>query len=332
MAESIGSIYDTKIPSLGDPADIQAAFKLYHYGSTTVPANPSALETTSIAYYLNNLQSQINGFQSGILPSIWTAKGDLISASSSGNPEKISVGSNNFVLTADSGTSTGLVWRAPEVTGTSTVTLTNKTLISPLIQTNLRLQTSSGTGIATMVFAATNTNRTITFPDAAFTVVGVDTTQTLTNKTLTSPILNTATINNSTLVSSVVSVGLSIPSAGIQFFPGTSISGNNITLKSTNSLSAGRTIVLPDADTTLVGIDNTQTLTNKIIGVSQLSGAVAIANGGTNATTAANARTNLEIFINSSNAGFSGKVYVADPTIVGVNGPTGASTGDLWFW
>ena len=32
-AESIGAIYSTKIPGYSDNADIQAAFKLYHYGS-----------------------------------------------------------------------------------------------------------------------------------------------------------------------------------------------------------------------------------------------------------------------------------------------------------
>lgn len=46
-----------------------------------------------------------------------------------------------------------------------------------------------------------------------------------------------------------------------------------------------RTITIPNASTTMVGTDTVQTLTNKTIGVSQLSGQVAVANGGTGVAT-----------------------------------------------
>lgn len=36
-AEDIGNVYKTKIPGYDDTADIQAALKLFHYGSETVP-------------------------------------------------------------------------------------------------------------------------------------------------------------------------------------------------------------------------------------------------------------------------------------------------------
>ena len=61
-SESIGSIYPTQIPGYADNADIQAAFRLYHYGSTTyntANTNVADLEENSIAYTLNNLQTQI---------------------------------------------------------------------------------------------------------------------------------------------------------------------------------------------------------------------------------------------------------------------------------
>ena len=61
-SESIGSIYPTQIPGYADNADIQAAFRLYHYGSTaysTANSNTAELVNPSIAYTLNNLQTQI---------------------------------------------------------------------------------------------------------------------------------------------------------------------------------------------------------------------------------------------------------------------------------
>jgi len=61
-SEDIGSIYPTKIPGYDDTADIQAALRLYHYGSTTYDIaneNVASLINPSIAYSLNDLQTQI---------------------------------------------------------------------------------------------------------------------------------------------------------------------------------------------------------------------------------------------------------------------------------
>ena len=61
--ESIGSLVPTKVPGLADPADIQAAFKAYHYGSytfNTAETNPANLINPSIAYTINDLQDQID--------------------------------------------------------------------------------------------------------------------------------------------------------------------------------------------------------------------------------------------------------------------------------
>lgn len=62
MSESIGSLYPTQIPGYADNADVQAAFRLYHYGSTaynTANTNTASLVNPSVAYTLNNLQTQI---------------------------------------------------------------------------------------------------------------------------------------------------------------------------------------------------------------------------------------------------------------------------------
>jgi hypothetical protein len=135
-AESIGTLVPTKIPSLSDQADIQAALRVYHYGSytfDTAETSAANLINPSIAYTINNLQTQITNL-SGATPlqvTSFNAKGDLLSASANDTLAVVSVGSNGQVLTANSAISSGLEWVTPEVTATSTNNLSNKTLVAP---------------------------------------------------------------------------------------------------------------------------------------------------------------------------------------------------------
>lgn len=66
---------------------------------------------------------------------------------------------------------------------------------------------------------------------------------------------------------------------------------------------------------------------------------LAYAGGGS--LTPSEQRTSIEIFNNQTAATsgndrtpFAGKIYIADPTVVGPTGANidGASAGDLWFW
>lgn len=59
-SESIGSVYPTQIPGYDDAADIQAALKLYHYGSTTAPANEGALIANSVAGHIKALDTRLD--------------------------------------------------------------------------------------------------------------------------------------------------------------------------------------------------------------------------------------------------------------------------------
>lgn len=136
---SIGELVPTKIPGLSDRADIQAALRLYHYGSytyNTSNTDVANLPPESIAYTINDLQEQIDAIDtSGSAQlSTLTTKGDIYVATASATVTRLAAGiTNGQVLTVNSATTTGLQWATPEVTLTNTATLTNKTLTSPVI-------------------------------------------------------------------------------------------------------------------------------------------------------------------------------------------------------
>lgn len=201
MAESIGNIYSTAVPSLSDTADIQEALRIYHYGANSgsgdgqyPPTNtdPTNLVIPSVAYHLYNLQQQITNFSSGILPSAWVAKGTLISASQPGAPLAITPTQNGQVLFANSATSTGLEWKFPEITLTNTVTLSNKNFLNASIGI-LGLKFNGPTGnafITTLLIPEPTANKAVSLPGssiipgASTVLVGADTIQTLTNKSM----------------------------------------------------------------------------------------------------------------------------------------------------
>lgn len=56
-------VYNTKVPGYEEAADIQAALRLYHYGSDTVPSTLSAVQSNSIAGYLKSIESDIDNLE-----------------------------------------------------------------------------------------------------------------------------------------------------------------------------------------------------------------------------------------------------------------------------
>ena len=101
----------------------------------------------------------------------------------------------------------------------------------------IKFDAGGTTSTSTTISAAQTSNRTISLPDASTTLVGTDVTQTLTNKTLTDSTTFLQDDSDNT--------------KKLQF----QLSG--ITTGTTRTLTA------PDANTTIVGTDATQTLTNK---------------------------------------------------------------------
>jgi len=175
--ESIGTLVPTAIPGYEDAADIQAALRAYHYGSYAYsPANtsPGSLVNPSIAYTITDLQSQITALGTGgIAPTIFTAKGGLITATAASTPVQLTVGgSNGMVLTVNSATATGLEWATPIVTLSNTITFTNKTLTSPIIDgTGVIFEGSTADANETTLTVIDPTaDRTITLPNASGTV------------------------------------------------------------------------------------------------------------------------------------------------------------------
>lgn len=153
---------------------------------------------------------------------------------------------------------------------TQAQTLTNKTLTSPVINlgtisardTQLSIVDNSDTSKQInfeLSGITTATARVLTVPDANTTIVGTDTTQTLTNKTLTSP---TITVNDAALT-----IRDNVDTTKLLQFQASGI-----------TTGTTRTLTVPDANTTVVGTDTAQTLTNKTFNCASNTCTVRIAN------------------------------------------------------
>ena len=75
-AEDIGSLYNTKVPGYEDAADIQAAFKLFLYGSSSYDetnTDPTQLPNPSLARHLQDLADNITALQDQGIGSVYSA-------------------------------------------------------------------------------------------------------------------------------------------------------------------------------------------------------------------------------------------------------------------
>jgi hypothetical protein len=95
----------------------------------------------------------LNFFKTAVQPSTFTAKGQLLSASASATTAVLNVGTNDYVLTADSAQSTGLKWAA-----------------APTTSLNLTFNAQTGT---TYTLVSGDVNKLVTLSNASAVTVTV---------------------------------------------------------------------------------------------------------------------------------------------------------------
>jgi len=105
------------------------------------------------------------------------AKGDLLVASAADTVTRLAAGTNGYVLTANSSATNGIEWSAPQAVGEFGASIIFEGATANDHETTVQVTDPTA-------------DRTITLPDATGQVVLRDTTDTLTNKTLTSPKIN----------------------------------------------------------------------------------------------------------------------------------------------
>lgn len=270
-----GTTFNTLIPLLSETADITEALRLYHFGATTADynianTNPALLPNPGIAYTLYDLQDQIDTISGslGIAYSEFTAKGDILTATGPGTASSVqplALGSQGQVLTVNTATSTGLQWSTPysqptigstPIPGATTVTtIAGLTLTNPTVNagsgvvvlpgSNTPAQTADGS----IVWDLDSDLLTVGTGSGRKTMVDTDSTQTLTNKTLSNP-----TITNNLYLFDGNSI----------VFEGSSADAFETTLGVINP-TVDRFINLPNVDGTIITTGDTGTVTSTMI-------------------------------------------------------------------
>ena len=146
--------------------------------ATLGPLNDFTAGTTIVAADMNqnftDIETFVNTTPGVVQKDIVDAKGDLIVATSADAVSRLAVGTNTYVLTADSGEATGLKWAAapsdatkmPLAGGTFTGAVTFQGA-SPILLTGA----TTGNGYETTITVTDPTaDRTLTLPDATGTV------------------------------------------------------------------------------------------------------------------------------------------------------------------
>ena len=205
------------------------------------------------------------------------AKGDLIVGSADDAVARLGVGSNGQVLTAASGATYGVEWAAPAAVGVFASSISFEGTTADDYETTIAVTDPTA-------------DRTITFPDATGTValtsdvtthanlteahgatgavVGTTNTQTLTNKTLTSPKINEDVVMSASSTELNILDGATLSTTELNYVDGvTSAIQTQLNAKAASSDLTTHTGATEAHGATgaVVGTTNTQTLTNKTL-------------------------------------------------------------------
>ena len=205
------------------------------------------------------------------------AKGDLIVGSADDAVARLGVGSNGQVLTAASGATYGLEWAAPAAVGVFDTQITFEgataddyettlTVTDPTADRTITLPNATGT-VALTSDVTTHADLT-TAHGATGAVVGTTNTQTLTNKTLTSPKINEDVVMSASSTELNILDGATLSTTELNYVDGvTSAIQTQLNAKAADADLTTHTgsTTAHGATGAVVGTTNTQTLTNKTL-------------------------------------------------------------------
>jgi len=220
-----------------------------------------------------------------ITKEIFDAKGDLLVGTGSNTGIRLAIGATNgHVLTVDSNEATGLKYSAPAAVGsfessivfegaTDNAFETTLTVTDPTADRTITFQDATGT-VALTADITTHGNLTEAH-GATGAVVGTTNTQTLTNKTLTSPKINEDVVMSASSTELNILDGATLSTTELNYVDGvTSAIQTQLDAKASSSDLTTHTgaTAAHGATGAVVGTTNTQTLTNKTLTSPVVSG------------------------------------------------------------